>query len=304
MMRHFNLTFSRIDQLRRFFVTAIPYAWFLLLLFIPFLFVLKISLADRAPISSPPYTALLTMTGDTMHIVLRFGNYLFMLSHAAFFLAFFESIKIALITTVLCVLIGYPMAYAIAQARPGIRNILFALVILPYWTSFLLRTYAWIVILENNGVVNKFLMHIKLITTPIHMLYTNFSVNLGLLYGYLPFFILPLYASLIKLDKTMLEAASDLGARPWKAFFKITLPLSLPGVFAGALLVFIPAVGEVVIPQILGGLNTLMIGNVIWQEFFVANNWCVASALSVIMLIILVIPVVILQRIQSKRGPV
>lgn len=295
---------SRQDRLRRGLVIAVPYIWFLLLLFVPFLFVLKISLA--APeLASPPYSPLLSFThGDTLNITLKFNNYVFMLTHSAFLLAFLQSIKIALITTVLCILIGYPMAYAIANSKPSHRNFLFAMVILPYWTSFLLRTYAWISILENNGLINRLLMKLHIISTPIHMLYTNFSVDIGLLYGYLPFFILPLYASLVKLDKTLLEAASDLGCKPWKAFLKITLPLSLPGVFAGALLVFIPAVGEVVIPQILGGLNTLMIGNVIWQEFFVANNWCVAAALSVIMLIILVIPVVMLQRIQSKRGPV
>jgi putrescine transport system permease protein len=295
---------SRQDKLRRGLVTAVPYVWFLLLLFVPFLFVLKISLATPE-LASPPYSPLITFAADhTVNITLKLGNYVFLLSHSAFAMAFLQSIKLALLTTALCILIGYPMAYAIAVSNPRRRNFLFAMVILPYWTSFLLRTYAWINILQNNGIINSFLMKLHLIDTPIHMLYTNFSVALGLLYGYLPFFILPLYATLIKLDKTLLEAAADLGCRPWKAFLTITLPLSLPGVFAGALLVFIPAVGEVVIPQILGGLNTLMIGNVIWQEFFVANNWCVAAALSVIMLVLLVIPVVMLQRIQSKRESV
>lgn len=291
--------YNKLNFLRKMAVIIPPYAWFFLFLFIPFLFVLKISFAQSV-IASPPYTDLITFSNRSMQILLNFGNYAFLFEHDAYFLAYFSSIKIAFFTTLLCILTGYPIAYAIAVAKPKYRNILFMLVILPYWTSFLLRAYAWINVLQNYGLINQLLMHLHIIDTPIRMMYNNFSLYLGLLYGYMPFFILPLYAILVKMDRSLLEAAYDLGAPPLTAFFKITVPLSLPGVFAGALLVFIPCVGEVVIPQVLGGINTVMIGNVIWQEFFSANNWCVAAALAVIMLLLLVLPLVWLQRLQLK----
>lgn len=298
-MKHSTNNYNRLDFLRKCLVIVPPYAWLFLFLFIPFLFVVRISFAQSI-IASPPYTALLHYTNHIMQIFLNFGNYAFIFTHKAFFIAYFSSIKIALFTTVLCIITGYPITYAIAVAKPKYRNFLFMLVILPYWTSFLLRAYAWINILQINGLINQLLMHLHLIDLPLRMIYNSFSLYLGLLYGYLPFFILPLYATLVKMDQTLLEAAYDLGARPWTSFLKITLPLSMPGVLAGALLVFIPCVGEVVIPQILGGINTVMIGNVIWQEFFSANNWCIAAALAVIMLLVLVFPLVWLQRIQLK----
>lgn len=293
--------YDKLNLIRRMFVLMPPYLWLLLFLFVPFLFVLKISFASPV-IASPPYTNLVEIADNAIHITLNFGNYLGIFTHGAYVLAFLQSIKIAATTTLICILIGYPITYAIATTKSDrIRNILFMMVILPYWTSFLLRAYSWINILQNNGLINQFLIKLHIIETPIRMIYNNFSLYLGLTYGYLPFFILPLYATLIKLDRTLLEAAYDLGASPVRSFTHITLPLSLPGIFAGALLVFIPCVGEVVIPQVLGGINTLMIGNVIWQEFFVANNWCAAAALAVIMLVLLVVPVVLLQRLQLKQ---
>ncbi|MDO8954731.1 MAG: ABC transporter permease subunit [Gammaproteobacteria bacterium] len=292
--------YDKLNFIRRMFVLMPPYLWLLVFLFIPFLFVLKISFAQPI-IASPPYTTLLGFSDNTLHLTLNFGNYLSIFTHGAYFIAFVDSIKIAATTTLICILVGYPISYAIATSSPKIRNVLFMMVILPYWTSFLLRAYSWINILQNNGIINQFLLKLHIIETPLHMIYNNFSLYLGLTYGYLPFFILPLYATLIKMDGALLEAAYDLGASPIKSFIQITLPLSLSGVLAGALLVFIPCVGEVVIPQVLGGINTLMIGNVIWQEFFVANNWCAAAALAVVMLILLVVPVVLLQRLQLKQ---
>lgn len=291
--------YNKLNFLRKMAVIIPPYAWFFLFLFIPFLFVLKISFAQSI-IASPPYTDLIAFSDHTMQIILNFGNYAFLFRDDSYLFAYLSSIKIAFFTTVLCILVGYPIAYAIALAKPKHRNLLFMLIVLPYWTSFLLRAYAWINVLQNYGLINQTLMHLHIIDTPIRMMYNNFSLYLGLLYGYLPFFILPLYATLVKMDRSLLEAAYDLGAPPLKAFFKITVPLSLPGIFAGSLLVFIPCVGEVVIPQVLGGINTVMIGNVIWQEFFSANNWCIAAALAVVMLLLLVLPLVWLQRLQLK----
>jgi putrescine transport system permease protein len=291
--------YNKLNKIRRCLVILPPYIWFLLFLFIPFLSVLKISFASPI-IASPPYTELVSFAHHLVQINLNFENYAFIFSHGAFFVAYVSSIKVAFVTTLLCILTGYPIAYAIATSGPRIRNILFLLVVLPYWTSFLLRAYAWINILQINGLINQLLMHLHIIETPIRMIYNPFSLYLGMLYGYLPFFILPLYATLVKMDRSYIEASYDLGARPWVTFFRVTLPLSLPGVLAGSLLVFIPSVGEVVIPQILGGMSTVMIGNAIWQEFFTANNWCLAAALAVIMLLVLVLPLVWLQKIQLK----
>ena len=209
--------------------------------------------------------------------------------------------KIALISTIVCLLIGYPMAYAIARANPAYRNTLLLLIILPFWTSFLLRVYAWIGLLKNNGLVNNILLQLGIIDQPIVMMQTDFAVYLGIVYSYLPFMILPLYANLEKLDWTLLEAASDLGCKPIKAFFKVTLPLSVPGIIAGAMLVFIPAVGEFVIPALLGGPDTLMIGRVLWDEFFGNRDWPVASAVAIAMLIFLVVPIMFFRHYQGKE---
>jgi putrescine transport system permease protein len=280
-------------------VIFIPFIWLTVFLFLPFLYLLKISLAD-AIIASPPFTALTHFEQGVLNITIDLKHYAFVVTHSGFLWAFLSSIRLALITTFLCILMGYPMAYAIARIKSKWRVILLISIILPYWTSFLIRAYAWINLLQNNGIVNQTLIKIGVIQFPIHLLYSNFAVYIGLLYGYLPYFILPLYATLVKLDYSLQEAALDLGARPLRAFWSVVWPMSIPGVLVGALLVFIPAVGEVVIPQILGGLQTLMIGNIIWQEFFIANNWCLAAALALIMLVILLFPIIWLLRIQAR----
>lgn len=283
-------------------VIAIPYLWLLLFFLVPFIFVLKISLAE-ALIARPPYSPLFERGEEAyLTIKLNFENFLFLLEDDLYWKAYLNSAKIALISTVFCLLIGYPMAYAMARANPSWRNVLLMLVILPFWTSFLLRVYAWIGILKNNGLVNNLLMGLGVIDEPIVMMQTDFAVYVGIVYSYLPFMILPLYANLERLDLTLLEAAADLGCRPIKAFALITLPLSIPGIVAGCLLVFIPAVGEFVIPALLGGPDTLMIGRVLWDEFFANRDWPVASAVAIAVLLLLVVPMMLFQHFQSKEA--
>jgi putrescine transport system permease protein len=282
------------------FIIAVPYLWLLLFFLIPFVIVLKISFASSA-IAIPPYTALYHFKDGVIQLTLDFGNYLFLLGDDLYALAYLGSIKIAAISTLLCLLIGYPMAYAIARATPTRRNIFLMLIIIPYWTSFLIRVYAWMGILNTNGLLNDMLLKLGLIDRPLHIIFTQFAVYLGMVYAYLPFMVLPLYANLVRHDPSLLEAAHDLGARPWKAFFTITLPLSKGGVIAGSLLVFIPAVGEFVIPELLGGPNTLMIGRVVWNEFFANHDWPTASAVAIVMLAILLIPIVLFHRYQSRE---
>ena len=243
-------------------VIMIPYIWLLLFFLLPFGFVLKISFSE-ALIARPPYAPLMAWSEETyLTIKLNFANFLFLLEDDLYWKAYLNSVKIAFISTVMCLLIGYPMAYGMARAKPAWRNVLLMLVILPFWTSFLLRVYAWIGILKNNGMINNILMGLGIIDEPIVMMQTDFAVYIGIVYSYLPFMILPLYANLERLDLTLLEAAADLGCRPAKVFFYITLPLSMSGIIAGSMLVFIPAVGEFVIPTLLGGPDTLMIGRV------------------------------------------
>lgn len=283
-------------------VISIPLLWLLLFFLIPFVIVLKISFAEYAT-AIPPYTDLIEWGEDTVvSIRLNLGNYLFLIEDELYAAAYLSSAGIALVSTMLCLLIGYPMAYAIARATPATRNILLMLVILPFWTSFLLRVYAWMGILKNNGLINNLLMGLGLIDEPIVMMQTHFAVYLGIVYSYLPFMILPLYANLEKLDGRLLEAAADLGCRPFGAFLSITLPLSMPGIVAGCLLVFIPAVGEFVIPSLLGGPDTLMIGRVLWDEFFNNRDWPVASAVAMAMLIFLIAPIMLFQHNQKRQG--
>lgn len=282
-------------------VTGIPYLWLLLFFLVPFLIVLKISVSDMR-MGMPPYEPLLVWaSGQLVEIKVNFANYAFLWEDALYRNAYLNSILTAGISTVLCLLIGYPMAYGIARSPPAWRNILLLLVMLPFWTSFLLRVYAWIGILKNNGVINNFLMWTGLIDEPIVMLQTNFAVYIGIVYSYLPFMVLPLYTAIEKLDLTLLEAAADLGCRPVKAFFRITVPLTLSGIIAGCMLVFIPAVGEFVIPALLGGPDTLMIGRVLWEEFFNNRDWPIASAVAIAMLLLLVVPIMILQRFQGQQ---
>ncbi len=281
-------------------VIAIPVLWLLIFFLAPFLVVAKISLSEAA-IARPPYLPLWEWSEGMLIISLNFANYQYLLDDALYYLSYLSSLKISALSTLFALLIGYPVAYMIARAPDNTRNLLLMLVILPFWTSFLLRVYAWIGILKGNGVINNFLMSIGIIDSPIVMMQTDFAVYVGIVYTYLPFMILPLYANLVKLDESLLEAASDLGARPLTTFLTITLPLSMPGIVAGSMLVFIPAVGEFVIPALLGGPDTLMIGRVLWNEFFSNRDWPVASAVAIAMLVVLVVPVMILQRSQGEK---
>ena len=283
-------------------VTSVPLFWLLLFFLIPFVIVLKISFSD-AQISMPPYQPVISWASErVLQIKLNFANYAFLIEDNLYWKAYLNSIWVAAVSTLLCLLIGYPMAYAIARSNPATRNVLLLLVILPFWTSFLLRVYAWIGILKNNGLINNTLMSLGLIDQPIQMLQTDFAVYVGIVYSYLPFMILPLYANLEKMDLTLLEAAADLGCRPWVSFLKVTLPLSLPGIVAGCLLVFIPAVGEFVIPALLGDPGMLMIGKVLWTEFFNNRDWPVASAVAIALLLFLVIPIMFFQRAQDAEA--
>lgn len=281
-------------------VIAIPYVWLLLFFLVPFAFVLKIALSE-ALIARPPYSPLFEWGEEAfLTIRLNLGNFLFLIEDDLYLKAYLNSGKIALISTVACLAIGYPMAYAIARANPAWRNVFLMLVILPFWTSFLLRVYAWIGILKNNGVINNLLLGLGVIDEPIVMMQTDFAVYVGIVYSYLPFMILPLYANLERLDLSLLEAAADLGCRPFRTFLTVTLPLSVPGIIAGCMLVFIPAVGEFVIPALLGGPDTLMIGRVLWDEFFSNRDWPVASAVAIAVLLLLVVPIMIFQYFQAR----
>lgn len=283
-------------------VTAVPYVWLLVFFLIPFVIVLKISFSTTQ-IAMPPYTPLLHWAGEKMlQIQLNLGNFAFLVEDNLYWRAYLNSIFVAGVSTLICLLIGYPIAYAIARSNPSMRSILMLLIVLPFWTSFLLRVYAWIGILKNNGLINNFLTWIGVIDQPIQMLQTDFAVYVGIVYSYLPFMILPLYANLEKMDIALLEAAADLGCRPWQAFYKITLPLSVPGIIAGCLLVFIPAVGEFVIPSLLGDPGMLMIGKVLWTEFFNNRDWPVASAVAIALLLFLVIPIMLYQRAQDAES--
>jgi putrescine transport system permease protein len=278
-------------------VIAAPMLWLTIFFLVPLGVVLKLSVSQAA-LASPPYLPLLTIAEDgTVQLTLHLSNFLFILEDSLYIAAYLNSIKIALISTAIALAIGYPMAYFIARARDPWRNVLLMLVILPFWTSFLLRVYAWMGFLRSNGVINNFLGLFGI--GPITMLQTDFAVYVGIVYTYLPFMILPLYTTLVKLDTTLLEAASDLGARPLRAFLTITLPLSLPGIIAGSMLVFIPAIGEFVIPALLGGADTLMIGRVLWDEFFSNRDWPIASAVAVAMLVVVVVPILLMQRAQD-----
>lgn len=282
-------------------VIAIPWVWLLLFFLIPFVIVLKISFAETR-LGVPPYTPLFDwVSSQYLQIKLNAGNYLFLAKDSLYIEAFLSSLKVASISTVLCLLIGYPMSYAIARASPSWRNTLLLLIILPFWTSFLVRIYAWIGLLANTGLINNALIAVGLIHEPIVMMQTNFAMYVGIVYCYLPFMILPLYSNLEKHDNTLLEAAVDLGATPFKAFLRVTLPLSMPGVIAGSMLVFIPAVGEFVIPRLLGGTDSLMIGRVLWDEFFSNRDWPVAGAVAICLLLVLVLPIMVFQRYQVQE---
>ncbi len=281
-------------------VIAAPMLWLLIFFLIPFAVVCKIALSELV-IAAPPYAPMVTWTQTGELIVkLNFGNFQFLLGDPLYLNAYLNALKIAAISTAIALFIAYPMAYFIARSGERTRRFLLMLVILPFWTSFLLRVYAWIGFLKGNGVVNNFLMWTGIIHDPLVMLQTDFAVYIGIVYTYLPFMILPLYSNLVKLDNDLLEASADLGARPFITFLTVTLPLSLPGIVAGSMLVFIPAVGEFVIPALLGGPDTLMIGRVLWDEFFSNRDWPVASSVAIAMLVVLVIPIMFMRSAQDR----
>ena len=277
-----------------------PYLWLLALFLIPFLIVFKISFAEIR-IAIPPYTPLFEFAEETfIAIKLNLDNYARLFEDALYWKSYLSSLKIAFISTLLSLLIGYPIAYAMARAPRNMQLTLLMMVILPFWTSFLIRVYAWIAILKNEGFLNYFLTWIGLIDEPLTMLHTDIAVYIGIVYSYLPFMILPLYANLERMDHSLLEAAADLGCTPFAAFWKVTVPLSMPGIIAGCFLVFIPAVGEFVIPDLLGGSSTLMIGKTLWSEFFNNRDWPLASAVAVLLLLMLVVPIALFQRYQVR----
>jgi len=283
-------------------IVGIPWFWLALFFVLPFLFILKISLSEPQ-LAQPPYQDWIREFEDgLLTITLNFGNYLLLLEDDLYFSALMGSLSIAAVSTVICLLIGYPMAYAIALSPKHWRMPLLMLIILPFWTSFLIRVYAWIGILKDNGLLNQLLMGIGLIDEPLQILHTPIAVYVGVVYSYLPFLVLPLYATLVRLDNTLLEAAADLGARPWRQFLTITLPQSIPGVMAGSMLVFIPVMGEFVIPDLLGGPDTLMIGKLMWTEFFSNKDWPVASSLAAILLLVLIIPFVVMRHYEQRAN--
>ena len=287
----------------RFLVTALPMLWLGLFFLVPFLIVLKISFAQAVFGQAPPYTALVETAADgAASLRLHVCYYAMLLSDPLYVSAYLKSLLFASVSTVFCLLLGYPIAYGIARATPVKRLLLLVLVILPFWTSSLLRTYALIGILKANGLLAQALMAVGLAGPDFALLHTDTAVYIGIVYNYLPFMILPLTATLMRLDFTLLEAAEDLGAKPWHAFLRVTLPLSMPGIIAGSLLVFIPAVGEFVIPDILGGPDALTIGRVLWIEFFTNRDWPLAAAVTIAMLVMIVLPTLLFEYFENRRS--
>ena len=283
-------------------IIAAPFYWLLIFFLAPFVIVFKISVAESL-IASPPFSPLFDIAQNgalSVHLVL--DNYAYLWEDSLYIKTYVNSIRISTISTVLCLLLGYPIAYAIVRSAPTTRFVLLMLIILPFWTSFLLRIYAWMGLLADQGTINNILIYLGLINRPIRLMYSEFAVHIGIVYSYLPFMILPLYANMEKLDHTIHEAAADLGARPFTTFLTVTLPLTTPGIMAGSLLVFIPATGEFVIPDLLGGGNVLMIGRVLYNEFNANHDWPVASAVAIVLLLVLVIPMMLYQHVQSKEN--
>ncbi|RMF39284.1 MAG: ABC transporter permease subunit [Alphaproteobacteria bacterium] len=291
---------SRARRLGRTAVLGVPFVWLLVFFLLPFAVVLKVSLSEP-DIAQPPYQPLF---GENWEYLGSFANYVFLTEDTLYTTAYLNSIWMAAVATLLCLLIAYPMAYLIARSRPATRLTLLMMVVLPFWTSSLLRIYALIGLLNTTGFINTVLLWLGVISEPIQMMQTDFAVYAGIVMTYLPLMILPLYATLEKLDETLLEASADLGAGGIGTFWQITLPISLPGILAGCLLVFIPAVGEFVIPQLMGGPDQLMIGKVLWTEYFNNRDWPVASAIAIAMLAFLVIPFMILRNAPAMRGEV
>jgi putrescine transport system permease protein len=285
-------------------VIIIPYVWLAVFFLAPFFIVLRISLSETA-IAMPPYLPVFNLADGISGIVEKIGqlstaNYEFLASDALYTNAYLSSLRIAVVSTIVTLMIAYPIAYSMAKAPTSIRPTLLMLVILPFWTSFLIRVYAWIAILKPEGLLNQFLLTLGVIDEPLIILNTNWAIYIGIVYSYLPFMVLPIYATLEKMDESLIEAAADLGCPWWKAFWLVTLPLALPGVIAGALLCFIPIFGEFVIPDLLGSSQTMMIGQTLWTEFFANKDWPVAAAVAVVLLCVLVVPIVAYQQMQSR----
>ena len=301
---------SRLRPGRR-WVIGVPFVWLLIFFVVPFLILLRISVTDMGN-GVDPFAPVVQAIEGSLHISLKYQNYLSIFEQAndqgvmtagetIYMLAYLTSVKFALWTTILCLFIGYPFAYFIARARKSMQPALLMLVMLPFWTSFLLRVYAWKGILADQGVLNNFLIWLGVIQEPIQMLYTDVSMLVGMTYVYCPFMILPLYAILVKMDFRLLEAAHDLGASPWNAFWLITVPLSKAGIIAGSMLVFIPCLGEFVIPSLLGGAENIMLGRVVWDEMFSSNNWPRAAALAVVMILFILVPMAVYTHYSAER---
>jgi putrescine transport system permease protein len=290
-----------MERYGRWLIILPPMLFLLVFFLIPFGFALKISVAEAA-LRIPPFTDLYTVTPDHhLRLVVSLANYKYLFTDEVYAVSYLYSIKTAFVSTLLCLLIGYPMAYGMARSSKATQGILMLVIILPFWTSFLLRVYALEGIIRDTGLLNTLLLWLGVIDHPLQIMRTTFAVYLGIVYSYLPFMILPLYATLEKLDHTLLEAASDLGSRPWRAFLDVTLPLSMPGVIAGSMLVFIPAIGEYVIPALLGGPDNLMIGRVLWDEFFANHDWPVAAAVSIAFLVLLAGPIALHQHYRVRQ---
>jgi putrescine transport system permease protein len=281
----------------RWAVIGVPLAFLLMFFLLPFLVVLKISVSEMVNVDFNP---LISWTEGVLQLKLRFANYLFIAEDDLYFKTYLSSLKFAAVTTLICLFIAYPFAYFLARSPADRRPALLMLVMLPFWTSFLLRVYAWKMLLADNGVFNNTALWLGLMDEPLKMMNTPFSLVLGMVYTYVPFMILPLYANLVKMDLSLLEAALDLGATPWQAFWRITVPLSRSGILAGSMLVFIPCVGEFVIPELLGGPQTLMIGRVLWDEFFSNNDWPMAASVAVVMILLIIVPLALFNKYQAE----
>lgn len=280
-------------------VIGVPMVFLLAVFLLPFLVVFKISVSEMDAVL---FKDVLTWTDDVISITIKLGNYISLTEDSLYIQTYLSSLEFAAITTAICLLIAYPFAYFMARSPADKRPALLMLVMLPFWTSFLLRVYAWKMLLADSGVFNNMAMAMGLIAEPIKMMNTPFSLVLGMVYTYVPFMILPLYANLVKMDLRLLEAALDLGATPWQAFWRVTVPLSKSGIIAGSMLVFIPCVGEFVIPELLGGPQTLMIGRVLWDEFFSNNDWPMAATVAVVMVLLIIVPLALFNKYQAENA--
>ncbi len=292
---------NRTRHPRRWLIILPPLLFLLIFFLVPFFYTLKISFAESV-IRIPPFTDIFTRTADhRLHLTLDLNNFRRLFTEELYGLAYLFSLRTAFFSTLICLLLGYPIAYAMSRAPRATQKVLLLAIILPFWTSFLLRVYALEAVIQNDGILNMLLLRLGLISHPLVIMHTNLAIYIGIIYSYLPYMVLPLFATLQKLDPALLEAASDLGSPPWRAFLDVTLPLSLPGIIAGSMLVFIPAVGEFVIPSLLGGPGNLMIGRVLWDEFFTNHDWPVASAVAIAFVVLLVGPIAIYQYFSARH---